>query len=131
MILRIKDKGGNSFVDACIMVLVVVMLIALVLKVLPIFIVKQNLDTYATEIVRTAEVAGCVGSATSAKANSMKNETGLNPSIQWSKTGNIQLGEEVTITLTTTVNIGLFGPFGSFPITLTAKATGTSEVYHK
>ena len=131
MILRIKDKGGNSFVDACILVLVVVMMIALVLKVMPVFIAKQHLDTFATKIVRTAEVAGCVGSATTAKANSLKNETGLNPSVQWSKTGNIQLGEEVTLTLKTTVNIGLFGPFGSFPVTLTAKATGTSEVYHK
>lgn len=131
MIHKLKSKSGNSFVDACILVLVVVMLIALVLKVMPVFIAKQHLDTFAAEIVRTAEVAGCVGSATTAKANSLKSETGLNPSVQWSKTGNIQLGEEVTVTLKTTVNIGLFGPFGSFPVTLTAKATGTSEVYNK
>ena len=31
----------------------------------------------------------------------------------------------------TTVNIGLFGEFASFPVTLTAKASGTSEVYWK
>jgi hypothetical protein len=29
------------------------------------------------------------------------------------------------------VNIGLFGGFGSFPIELTAKASGKSEVYWK
>ena len=131
MKLRMKDKSGSGFVDVCVLVLAMVMVIALVIKILPVFIAKQNLDTFATEIVRTAEVAGCVGSATTSKANSLESQTGLNPTIQWSETGNIQLGQEVTVTLTTTVNIGLFGDFASFPITLTSKATGTSEVYHK
>ena len=51
--------------------------------------------------------------------------------ISWSDTGKIQLGNEVTVTLTTTVNLGLFGEFASFPVTLTARATGVSEVYWK
>lgn len=127
----IKDRRGEGFVDVCVLVLAIVMVLALFVKVMPVFIVKQNLDTYATELVRTAEVAGCVGSATTAKSNSLRNETGLTPSVSWSRYGNIQLGQEVTVTLTYQVNIGLFGGFASFPITLTAKATGTSEVYHK
>jgi hypothetical protein len=127
----IRNRDGSSFIDLCILVLAMVMVIALVIKVLPVFIAKQNLDTFATEIVRTAEVAGSVGSATTSKAGSLKNQTGLNPTIKWSQTGNIHLGQEVTVTLTTTVNIGLFGGFASFPITLTSKATGTSEVYYK
>ena len=32
---------------------------------------------------------------------------------------------------TAETDIGLFGGFGSFPITLTASATGKSEVYWK
>lgn len=127
----IKDRRGEGFVDVCVLVLAIVMVLALFVKVMPVFIAKQNLDTYATELVRTAEVAGCVGSATTAKNNSLRNETGLTPSVSWSRYGNIQLGQEVTVTLTYQVNIGLFGGFASFPITLTAKATGTSEVYHK
>ena len=127
----IKNRRGEGFVDVCVLVLAIVMVLALFVKVMPVFIAKQNLDTYATELVRTAEVAGCVGSATTAKNNSLRNETGLTPSVSWSRYGNIQLGQEVTVTLTYTVNIGLFGGFASFPITLTAKATGTSEVYHK
>lgn len=127
----IKDRRGEGFVDVCVLVLAIVMVLALFVKVMPVFIAKQNLDTYANELVRTAEVAGCVGSATTAKNNSLRNETGLNPSVSWSRYGNIQLGQEVTVTLTYKMNIGLFGGFASFPITLTAKATGTSEVYHK
>ena len=51
--------------------------------------------------------------------------------IRWSKTGRIQLNEEVTVTLTLDMDIGLFGGFGSFPITLRSEATGKSEVYWK
>lgn len=131
MITLLKDKKGASFVDACVLVLAIVMVLALVIKIMPVFIAKQQLDTFATEICRTAEIAGEVGSATTIKAEKLRSQTGLNPSIQWSKAGNIQLNEEFTVTLITTVNIGLFGEFGSFPIILTSKAIGTSEVYHK
>jgi hypothetical protein len=44
--------------------------------------------------------------------------------VAWSKTGRIQLNEEVTVTVTYQTNIGLFGGFGSFPITLRADAAG-------
>jgi len=127
----LKSKKGEGFVDVCVLVLAVVLVLALAIRVLPVFVAKQNLDTFANELVRTAEIEGCVGSATTTKANALKVETGLNPSVSWSKTGNIQLGQEVTVILKLTVNIGLFGDFASFPITLTSKATGTSEVYHK
>ena len=58
-------------------------------------------------------------------------EKGLNPKVEWSKKGNIQLNQEITVKLTLQRDLGLFGNFGSFPITLRASATGKSEVYHK
>lgn len=131
MIKVLKSKSGNSSIDAVVAVLAVMLVIALAVKVAPVFVAKQQLDTFAAELCRTAEIAGCVGTETTARANLLKDKTGLNPTVSWSKTGNIQLNEEFTLTLTTTVNIGLFGDFASFPITLTAKATGVSEVYHK
>lgn len=131
MIKVLKSKSGNSSIDAVVAVLAVMLVIALAVKVAPVFVAKQQLDTFATELCRTAEIAGCVGTETIARANLLKDKTGLNPTVSWSKSGNIQLNEEFTLTLTTTVNIGLFGDFASFPITLTAKATGVSEVYHK
>lgn len=127
----LKNKKGEGFIDVCVLVLAVVLVLALIIKVAPVFVAKQNLDVFADELVRTAEISGSVGSATNAKANSLRVETGLDPDISWSRTGNIQIGQEVSVTLTTQVNIGLFGEFASFPITLTAKATGASEVYHK
>ena len=117
--------------DVCVLVLAIVMVLAMTLRVMPVFIAKQNLDTFASELVRTAEISGSVGSATNSKISSLKEETGLDPSVSWSKSGNIQIGQKVTVTLTEKVNIGLFGDFASFPITLISKASGTSEVYHK
>ena len=58
-------------------------------------------------------------------------QTGLTPEIQWSGSGRIQLNEEVSVQLTYRYDLGLFGSFGSFPVTLKAEASGKSEVYWK
>lgn len=131
MIKALKSTSGKGYIDVVIVVLAVMTVLALVVRVAPVFVAKQQLDTFAEELCRTAEIAGRVGSETTIKTNQLKNETGLDPDISWSKTGNVQLNEEFTVTLSTTVNIGLFGDFSSFPINVTAKATGVSEVYHK
>ena len=113
----LKERRGEGFVDVCVLVLSVALVLALVVRIAPVFVAKQNLDVFADELVRTAEINGRVGSATNAKAADLREETGLDPDISWSDTGKIQLGNEVTVTLTTTVNLGLFGEFASFPVT--------------
>ena len=65
------------------------------------------------------------------REQALREQTGLDPEIEWSDTGRIQLNEEVTVTLTHEIDLGLFAGFGSFPITLRADATGKSEVYWK
>ena len=127
----LKSKRGEGYIDVCILVLCAVLVIALAVRVLPVFIAKNQLDTYATELCREAEISGRVGSETNRRAAVLTEQTGLSPRISWSKTGNIQLNEEITVTLTLDMNIGLFGGFGSFPITLRSEASGKSEVYHK
>lgn len=126
-----KNKCGEGYIDVCVLVLCAMLVIALAVQVLPVFIAKNQLDTYATELCREAEISGRVGSETSRRAAVLTEQTGLSPRISWSKTGNIQLNQEITVTLTLEKNIGLFGGFGSFPITLRSEASGKSEVYHK
>nr|WP_304052857.1 DUF4320 family protein [Enterocloster clostridioformis] len=127
----LKDKHGEGYVDVVVLVLCAVMVLALSLRVLPVFVKKQQLDTFATELVREAEVSGRVGSETSRRAAILEEKTGLSPTITWSDSGRIQLNDEVMVTLTYRTNIGLFGDFASFPITLKAQASGKSEVYWK
>ena len=127
----LKSRRAEGYVDVIVLVLCAVMVLALALRVLPVFVAKQQLDTFATELVREAEVTGRVGSETDRRAAILREKTGIDPDISWSTGGRIQLNEEVTVTLTFRKNIGLFGDFGSFPITLQAQATGKSEVYWK
>ena len=126
-----ESQNGEGYVDVMILVLSAVMVLALSMRVFPVFIQKQQLDTFATELVREAEVSGRVGAETSRRAAVLSEKTGIHPNISWSANGRIQLNEEVTVTLTLDTNIGLFGEFASFPITLRAKASGKSEVFWK
>jgi hypothetical protein len=126
----LKEKKGEGYIDAVIIVLVIILMIALATSVLPIFIKKAKLDTFADEVVRYAEIEGRIGTKTAKKINQMAEETGLNPTVTWSTTGKIQLNNKISLVLTLETDIGFFS-FGSFPITLTSKATGRSEVYWK
>jgi len=127
----LKDKRGEGYIDIAVLVLCAMLVIALAVKVFPVYIQKQQIDTFAVELVREAELAGCVGSETSRREQALRDKTGLQPSVVWSNSGRIQLNEEVTVTVTYQTNIGLFAGFGSFPITLRSDAAGKSEVYWK
>ena len=128
---NLLNKKGEGYIDTVVLVLCAMLVIALAVRVYPVYIVKLQLDNFADELVREAEIAGRVGSETSNRERVLNEKMGLYPSVSWSKTGNIQLNEEVTVTLTLERNIGLFGGFGSFPVQLKARASGKSEVYHK
>ena len=131
MTKRLKKRRGEGYIDVCVLVVCAMLVIAFALRVLPVFIAKQQLDTYATELVREAEISGRVGSETTLREQVLNERMGITPEVEWSQTGNIQLNHEVTVTVRLDADIGLFGDFGSFPISLTAQATGKSEVYRK
>lgn len=131
MIRALKSKRGEGYIDVAVLVLCAMLVIALAVQVFPAYIAKQQVDTFASELIREAEIAGRVGSETTTQEQLLRERTGLEPEVTWSKAGKIQLNEEVTVTVTYEMNIGLFAGFGSFPVTLQAQATGKSEVYWK
>ena len=77
----LSERRGEGYVDVIVLVLCAVMVLALAMRVLPIFIQKQQLDTFATELVREAEVSGRVGTETSRRAAvlSSPRRTPINP----------------------------------------------------
>ena len=132
MIIKLlQQKRAEGFIDVAVIVLCSMLVIAFALRLFPIFIEKNLLDTFAAELIREAEISGRIGTETTVRANELRERTGLNPTITWSRSGNIQLNQEVTVTLTLERNLGLFGGFGSFPVTLTSRASGKSGVYWK
>ena len=67
----------------CCVIWKAMLVIALAVQVLPVFISKNQLDTYATELCREAEISGRVGSETSRRAAVLTEQTGLSPRISW------------------------------------------------
>ncbi len=126
-----KDRKGEGYIDVAVIVFCVMLVIALGVRIFPVFITKIQLDNFADELVREAEISGRVGSETSARQRALEEKTGLHPAVGWSSGGNIQLNEEVTVTVTLQKDLGLFGRLGSFPVTIRARASGKSEVYWK
>ena len=119
-----RDRSGEGYVDMVVLVLCGMLVLALCVQVLPVFVKKQQLDVFATELVREAEISGRVGAETDRREESLIEKTGLEPDISWSQEGRIQLNKDVSVTLTYETNIGLFGKFGSFPVTLRTEASG-------
>lgn len=128
----LKSKCGEGYIDIAIGVFCIMLIIAFAVSFLPVFTAKQQLDIFATEIVREAEISGSTSVGT--RINDLKEQTGLDPSIHWDcdyySGSKVQLNGDIEATLTETVDIGFF-IFGSWPIELQAKATGKSEVYYK
>ena len=127
----LKSRRAEGYIDICVLVICAMLVISLAVRVFPVYIQKQQIDTFAVELIREAEIAGRVGTETTRREQMLSEKIGLYPAVTWSKTGKIQLNEEVRVTVTYKTNIGLFSGFGSFPITLRSDAAGNSEVYWK
>ena len=130
MLRRIKNNRGSGYIDVVVIVLSAMLVIALAVSVFPAYVAKSQLDTFAQELCREAEICGRIGSETSSREIVLQEKLGMTPDVTWSKTGDIQLNEEFTVILTHEYEIG-FGGITAIPVTLTSKATGKSEVYHK
>ena len=59
----IKDKSGEGYIDAAVIILCIMLVTALGVKLFPIFITKLQLDNFADELVREAEISGRVRKA--------------------------------------------------------------------
>ena len=132
-----KSKRGEMFVDVAVMILCSVMIIVLALNTFRFFAIKQDLDYYAKEMIRSATVEGRINAtATLMRRDRLSKETGLHPSITWnanyfnSTQRTVQLGDTIEVTLTYQTTFEGFGIF-SMPVTLTAKHSGLSQRYWK
>jgi hypothetical protein len=126
----LNSNRGDMLIGVTVIVFMSMFVIAFALRVFPVFIEKQQLDTYASELCRVAAISGRVGSETNARMGKLNQTYNLSPSVTWSKTGRIQLNEEITVQCSVTRNIG-FGGIGPFSVPLTGRASGRSEVYWK
>ena len=52
----LRSRRGEGYIDVCVLVICAMLVIALAVKIMPVYIAKQQLDTFATELVREAEL---------------------------------------------------------------------------
>ena len=64
----LAGRSGEGYIDVAVLILCVMLVLALSVKILPVFIAKQQLDTFATELCREAEITGRIGSETNRRA---------------------------------------------------------------
>ena len=128
----LKSKRGDGYIDVAVGILCLLLVVAFAISFLPVFTTKQQLDTFALEVVREAEIKG--STSVDSRIADLREQTGLDPDIRWDcdyySGKKVQLNGDIEVVLTDTVDIGFF-IFGSFPIDIQAKATGKSEVYYK
>lgn len=118
------------YIDLLVLIVVIMMVISLFVQLMPVFIVKGNLNTFANEICRQAEISGGIDSKVSNKIADMENILNLSPSISWNTSSSkVQLNEKIEVTLETNCKISLAGV--TIDIPLTSSASGRSEVYWK
>ena len=128
----IRTTRGQGYVDIVVGVFSLMLVVALAVSFLPVFTAKQQLDLFAAEIVRQAEITG--GTEVSGRIATMREQTGLDPEIVWEcdyfRGNKVQLDGDISVTLKTTVDVSFFF-FGPFQVGITAKASGKSAVYYK
>lgn len=130
-----KDEEGSAYVDAAVKVFVFAVLICIVITVLPVFSLRMELSGFANDAAKIIERRGCYDSSVRQMVEKLAADRGLSPefavdTVYISGTSNIQIGESITVTAVQTYNMG-FWIFGPYPVRLSVKAHGLSEVFYK
>jgi hypothetical protein len=131
MLKILADRKGAMSFSFAIGFLTIMMLFSFLLAVTPAFVEKSKLDTFTNELLREAEIQGEVGAYTNAKIAELKADLGINPTrITFSRSGRVQLGEKITLTVEYDGSLG-GGALPGITYTLQSRETGRSEVYWK
>ena len=80
----LKSRWGEGYIDVAVGILCLMLVVALAVSFFPVFTTKQQLDLFAAEIVREAEIAG--GTNVSSRISTIRQQTGPNPQIEWTVT---------------------------------------------
>lgn len=141
LLSRVKSNRGEMYIDTIISVFVILVILAMVMALLPVFMKKYNLDMMANEISRFIAVSG---NTSGIDIDELEEDYGIDLDA-WNidiaddaRTApmddggtKIQLADDFTVTIVTHQNVGVGGIIANIQIPLTSVAKGRSEVYWK
>lgn len=137
MLKKLKSTLGEGYIEVIVIVLASMMVILLSVGTLSLIVQKVNLDHFAHELVRTAEISGSIGIEVNSRYSELQDETGLSPAVSWQAlyfneaNKSIQLKGDIVLYLELQTSFKGLGGFIPMQVTLKSKATGQSERYWK
>lgn len=131
----LKDERGfiDSTVGVILIAIVASLFISLGFVIFPALDTKVQLNNFAKEIVREAQITGEIDKDIDKKIKNLEDNLVKPDKIIWDNkyitgTKKVQLNEEIKVRVEKTIDIGFFD-FGRFPVPLYGSHSGRSEVY--
>ena len=131
----LKSKRGEGSIDVAVSIVVIMMLVALVLNVFSFLTLKQDMDYFARELVKTAEICGDTDAgAVWNRYEELAYEVGFYPDIEWDAyyydDCRIQYGDSFRLIISYEAELLGMGVI-HIPLTLIASSSGISRQYWK
>lgn len=136
MLKTLKNKKAEGYIDVAVAVLVIAFVLILMISIWSMITLKQDMTYMARELVEAATVSGRIGPEVEARFAELCAESGFTPTVSFSAmyfdpiTGKVQLGEVISVTLTTEMILPGFGGF-ELPFDVSVTQSGLSRVYWK
>ncbi len=148
---RVCRCNGFSYIETMFEVFIILVLLAAIMSLFPLFMQKYSLDIAANEIADNIALSGCTGeysfdiSSKDAVIQAISEEYGMklddflleidsgaiSQTVSDTRGTLVQLGGKFSVTLTVVRNIKIGGIIPDIPVTLESTATGRSELYWK
>ena len=129
------SKRGESYIDMAVIVLASMMIIVIAINVFSLITLNQKLDYFKGELLNTAATYGRISTEVNDRYNELVTQTGISPTVTWTAVyydtsdKEVQLSDEIAITLTMQTDFQGTGEMSIIPLTLTSKGSALSERY--
>ena len=139
-ILLTEERGDATYTGVIVFTVIAMITVVFLLNVMSVVMMKSELDAAADQVARQIQLAGGVDSDTEDLIEYLRN--GINAeniefvidtnfiTAQGSNTC-IQIGTPFYLTVTADTKLGGFFTFANYPLKMTSRAAGVSEVYWK
>ena len=138
--LLTDERGDATYTGVIVFTVIAMITVVFLLNVMSVVMMKSELDGAADQVARQIQLAGGVDSDTEDLIDYLRN--GINAeniefvidtnfiTAQGSNTC-IQIGTPFYLTVTADTKLGGFFTFADYPLKMTSRAAGVSEVYWK
>lgn len=129
------SKAGESYVDACISIVTIMMVFAVGLNIINFVVMRQHMDEMATQLVKVASFNGEFGDEFNTLANKIEDEYGYTVEVSSERYYNtvdkqVQIGDFMYVTVINDTYLEGIGGI-SIPFKVQIRKSGISEHYWK